>query len=50
LVAAQLQFPFFPMKKLPSKELDDRFCELGFSQSLKKFGIVGAERGWNLED
>jgi len=42
LVAAQLQFPFFPMKKLPSKELDDGFCELGFSQSLKKFGI------WNF--
>jgi hypothetical protein len=42
LVAAELQFPFFPMKKLPSKELDDGFCELGFSQSLKKFGI------WNF--
>ncbi len=53
LVAPQLQFPFFPMKKLPSKELDDGFCELGFSQSLKKFGIFGifgAVSSWNLED
>ncbi len=41
-VAAQLQFPFFPMTKLPSKELDDGFCELGFPQSLNKFGI------WNF--
>jgi hypothetical protein len=41
LVAAQLQFPFFPMKKLPSKELDDGFCEIGFFTEL--------EEVWNLE-